>query len=308
MTAFPVRIGIDELSTGSETCSGFAFFCLPEAYVDEFVSDGNAILSKTTMDAFHAKSYKRRFRAEYKAFVELIIEYIKKSPQSFVACRLFSLRVKRELSSFCYRVVEKAIGRSLGPEHTSIPVLQPYFLPLACLAALSRELAPRVRMRVEMDSHDSLMDLNQVVHETLGVQIEGAILLKGVYNGYAKTLHDRTPLLPDDGVTVLDDRASMMVQAADVIGNFAMAHMNAALGREGQATKAKSEIITEVMGDGISAFDPSGRLALDGENVVLTEDGGITFKAAWMIAKPPDDSSLMRDWPQDDGFLGRRQP
>lgn len=308
MTVFPVRIGVDEIATETQKCDGFTFFCLPEARVNGFTKDTEAILRSAGLKAFHGKEFRPQYAEPYKEFLSLAFTYLKQSLQSFAACRLFSTQVKSELAGFCDRLVEQAIGRSLGTDHSAVPILQPYFLPLASLAALSRELAPSVQMHVEMDSHTALKDLDQVVHEALGVQVHAATLLKGMYNGYAKKLHERTPLLPDDGVSVVGDEASVMVQAADVIGNFAMAHIFVRLGKDTPGRKAKSDALYEVLGsEELDAFEPGGQLTFSGNDLVLSKEGGITFKVAWVMTKPPTDPSLVKDWPVDDGFLGRGQ-
>lgn len=307
MKAFPVRIGVDELSTGSDALAGFSFFCVPDVFVAKFEEEARGILKKTKMETFHAKDYKRRFEPEYKEFVRLIAHYVKKSPQALVACRLFSEACRNELAQFCNRLVSESIGKAIAPRNPAVELLQPYFFPLACLAALSRTLAPNVLVRIEMDSHQALKELNQVVHEALGVKINASTLLKGLYNGYAKGLHERTPLLPDDGVAVRDDESSMLVQAADVIGNFAMAHVKARMGQGGNATKAKSQILTDVLGDDVGAFDPAGRMEIEDGVLALVDEGGFTFRMDWVITKGPDDPKLMEDWPDDDGFLGKNK-
>jgi len=305
MTAFPVRIGADEIATETQKCDGFTFFCLPERYVADFARDVQSILKDAGLASFHGKEFRPKQEGAYKAFLSLAFDYMRKLPQSFATCRLFSPTVKAELLAFCDRNVDGAVGQSLGQGHPAVTILQPYFLPLACLAALSRELAPEVLMRVEMDSHTSLKDLNQSVHQVIGIQIDAATILKGLYNGYAKSLGPRTPLLPDDGVTVLDDEASVMVQAADVIGNFAVAHMFVRLGKATSGRVAKARLLESVTGDEINAFDPAGKLALAGEDLVLMHEGAITFRVAWEITKGPADPGLMKNWPKDDGFIGK---
>lgn len=308
MTVFPVRIGVDEIATETQKCDGFTFFCLPEAHVSSFTKETKKVLKSAGLEVFHGKDFQPKHAEPYKKFLSLAFTYLKKSPQSFAACRLFSARFKSELAGFCDRFVEKAVGKSLGAGHSAVPILQPYFLPLASLAALSRELAPSVQMHVEMDSHESLKDLDQVVHETLGVQVDAATLLKGMYNGYAKGLNERTPLLPDGGVSVLDDEASVMVQAADVIGNFAMAHIFVRLGKDTTRRKAKSDVLYDydVLGsEELDALKPRGRLTFSGNDLVLSKEGAITFKVAGVIIEPPTDPSPMKHWPIDDRFLGK---
>jgi hypothetical protein len=304
MAAFPVGIGTDEIATETQKMDGYTFYCLPQQNVSEFTKDTQSILKTAGLDGFHGKEFRPQHAGAYRDFVGLAFEYLKKSPQSFAACRLFSAKVKTELASFSNRLVEGAVGKSLAPGHSSIAVLQPYFFPLACLAVLSRELAPEVEMHVEMDSHTSLKELDQQVHQMLGVPIPAATLLKGLYNGYAKQLHPRTPLLPDDGVVVLEDEASALIQAADVIGNFATAHMFVRVGKATSGRVAKSQILEAVLGSDINVFDPAGKVLLSGQDLVLADDGSLTFRIAWEITKPPEDPKLMEGWPKDDGFIG----
>jgi len=306
MSAFPVRIGIDEIATETQMCDGFTYFCLPERFAPEFARETQTKLRAASLSAFHGKEFRSKDSGAFRDFLVLAYDHLKKSPQSFAACRLFSPKVKAQLKSFCDRSVKLTIEKSVGIGHRSIEILQPYFLPLACLAALARELGPEMVMRVEMDSHRTLRDLNESVHQASGVDIDAATLLKAAYNGYAKYLHTRAPLLPDDGVIVLDDQHSVIVQAADVLGNFAMAHIFVLLGKATPGRKAKSDIVRAVFGREADVFDPTGKLTFVGNDLVLLQEGGITFSVAWKITTLPDDAELMKDWPVEDGFLGRR--
>ena len=307
MTAFPVRIGVDEIATGTQKCDGFTFFCLPEHRGTEFSESAWAIRDGHGLPGFHGAEFKhKKHAAAYHEFLTLAYGDMRQFPQSFAACRLFSASTKQKLKTFCDNAVTQAIAQAISPSHPSAETLQPYFLPLACLAALSRELAPEVQIRVEMDSHSSFADLDETAHTAHGVDIPAGSILKGLYNGYATELHERTPLLPDDGVTVLQDESSAMIQAADVIGNFAMAHMFVLLGKETPGRLAKSEILQAVFGDDVNEFDPAEKLTFSGDDLILTEEGSITFSVAWGATKPLAKPELMKNWPEDDGFLGRK--
>lgn len=295
---------MDEVATETHKCDGFAFFCLPEAFVDDFTSETKKLLTAGNLPSFHGKKYKTAHEPVYRDFLSLAYTFLRKSPQAFTACRLFSENIKADLLGFSERVVKKSIEKTVGVGHPSVGLLQPFFLPLASLAAVSRELAPSVEMRIDMDEHSSFGDLSADAHHAAGAPIKASALLKGMYNGYAKSLHARTPLLPDDGVRVMKDSKSALIQAADVIGHFAMNYMFMRLGHTSQKRIAKATILADVFGDDIHAFDPTGKTTLADNDFILVNDGSVTFKTFWEITKPPVDPALMKDWPKDDGVLG----
>lgn len=287
MKPFPVRIGLDEVATETQKCDGFAFFCLPEAFVPEFAAETSRLLDAGGLPGFHAKKFKAAHAAAYRDFLSLAHAFIRRSPQAFAACRLFSDKVKANLLEFGDRVVKGSVEKALGAGHPAVQLLRPYFLPLASLAVLARELAPSVEMRVEMDEHSSFANLGGAAHHAGPVAVTAGTLLKGLYNGYAKGLHARTPLLPDDGVKVMRDSKSALIQAADVIGNFAMAHMFARLGDTSKKRTAKASILVDAFGSDVDAFDAGGKATLAGNDFVLVNDGSFTFKAGWQIVTPP---------------------
>jgi len=84
-----------------------------------------------------------------------------------------------------------------------------------------------------------------------------------------------------------------------------VAHMFVLLGKETTGRKAKAAILRAVAGDEVNAFDPAAKLTFSRNDLILAEEGAITFKVAWAITDPPDDPELMENWPHDDGFLGR---
>lgn len=237
-------------------------------------------------------------------FLSLARGFLRKSPQAFTACRMYSKKIRAELLEFGDRVVKRAIEKALGPGHASVGLLQPYFLPLASLAAVSRELAPSAEVHVDMDEHSSFGDLSAVAHQVGGTSIKAATLLKGIYNGYAKRLHERTPLVPDDGVKVMKDSRSALIQAADVIGHFAMNYLFMRLGHTSKKKVLRAKIMVDAFGSDVEAFDPTGKAILTNNDFMLAQEGSFTFKVAWEIAKPPAAAELMKDWPRDDGRLG----
>ena len=103
---FPVRIGVDEIGTETQTCEGWNYFCLPERYVADFTKDAQSILKKSKIKGFHAKKFKPKFSTEYKEFLVLIRNYISKSPQALAVNTLLSAKIKEEFLLFGHRVLK----------------------------------------------------------------------------------------------------------------------------------------------------------------------------------------------------------
>jgi len=310
MTVFSVRIGVDEIATRTQKCEGFTFFCLPEQRVGDFEKEAIKILNDAGLEGFHGYKFNSgdtNCIKAYKDFLTLVSTYLNSNLQSFAVCRFFSSVSKKELSDICDTYVTKEIGMHIGSNPIFAKTIKPYFFRLACLAAVSRELAPEVQMCVEMDTHDSLKNLNKMINNAGSDPVDIATVLKDLYNIYAKDLHSRTPVLPNDGIKVLDDNDSIMVQAADVIGNFAMANIFLNLGKKISGNlEFKVKIFKEVFGDNVSAFDPGNKLTLCGDDFIISDvKGSLTFKIRFVITKQPKDPEYMKGYPQDDGFLGK---
>lgn len=289
MTAFPVRIGVDEIATETQKCDGWTYFCLPEAYVAGFAADAKAIIHASSLHAFHGKKFKVGHNAEYRAFLKLIRKYQEKSLQSLSVNTLLADSMKTDVEAFGLRILTKSLEKAGVAPGPAVELLSPYVAPLLSLARIASDLGPNLVMRVEMDDCEQLQDLDQPVHEVHGVPISGHVLLKGMYNGYAKMQFPKAPLLPDNGVHVMRDSKSFLIQAADVIGNFSMAYVFVKLGKKSKSKEAKAALIEEVWGDSIDAFDFSSQVSLVGEDLVLNDgQGAITFRIGWAMTKGPD--------------------
>ena len=289
MTAFPVRIGVDEIATETQKCDGWTYFCLPESFVADFSTEAKAIIDASVLHVFHGKKFKVGHNAEYQAFLRLIRKYQEKSLQTLSVNTLLADTMKNDLEAFGFRILTKALAQAGVSPDAAVALLSPYVAPLLSLARIAGELGPNLIMNVEMDECEQLKDLEEAVHEVLGVAISGHVLLKGMYNGYAKKQFPKAPLLPDNGIHVMRDSKSFLIQAADVLGNFSMAYVFVKLGKKSKSKEAKAALIEEVWGDTIDAFDFSSQVSLAGEDLVLNDgQGAITFRIGWTMTKGPE--------------------
>jgi len=126
----------------------------------------------------------------------------------------------------------------------------------------------------------------------MGVNITAGTFLKSIYNGYAKKQFPKAPLLPDNGVTTMPDARSFLIQAADVIGNFTMAHTFVKLGRTSKSKEAKAVLIDDVFHNLIDASDWSSNVTLVGNDLALAPGAAsIKFQMGWMKKAESKESS-----------------
>ena len=297
---FPIVVGQDDTATENRTIDGFTFFFLPKAYHDEFVTRTAALLDRLPFGSFHGKKYKSACRDGYADFLRLAYGFIAKSPQAMFVLRVYSPEVKQNIRAFGDRVVADAVHQSAAAD-SAAGMIVPYFEPLAALATVASTLAPNVVMEVKMDRDSGYAGLNSgVTTSSSGSDGDGAgevalhRLIRATYNAYAAELSADTPQLAANGIRVSRSSQSPMIQAADVMGNFAKAALQVRLGHNGRKHIEKTEILREVLGEQFDGLDNlADKLELDDQDVKLREPGAISFKVGWVITRPPDDRALL---------------
>jgi len=291
----PVRVGVDDIATETQLCEGWTYFFLPEVFVAEFTREAREILDNSKLHAFHGKKFKTGFTSEYHDFLQLIRKYYRKSLQTLGANELLSAGFKTKLQESGNRLLVGALREAGVQSEAAVKVLTPYIAPLFTLARVADGLGPNIEMRVEMDESEQLHDLSQHVHEVSGRPIPAQVLLKAMYNGHVKKQFPKAPQLPDAGVSVMEDTKSLLIQAADVIGNFSMAYVFVKLGKKSKSKEAKAALIEGVFADIIDRFDISGQVRLSGNDLELAEGkAAISFRMGWKLVKKPDPDRLRK--------------
>lgn len=286
---FPVTIGVDEIATETQECSGFTIFCLPDAFVPQFASDARAILSRyPDLHGFHGKKYKQGHEAAYRDFLTLIRRTTSQSLQAGASNVLLSRAAMSDLTQFADRVLTKALDGSGVPTEPALTILRPYAHRVLMLARELRELGPDISATLHIDDGEELKSLATVTHSVGTTPIKASVLLKAVYNGYAAAKHTNAPRLGDDAVNVMRDGKSFLIQAADVLGNFSMNHVFVKLGKASKKREAKARLIEEIYGDLIDPLDLSGAIALREEDLVLAPDqASLRFRLRWVETETP---------------------
>ncbi len=279
---FPVRIGVDDIATGTQKCDGWTYFCLPEVYAADFARDAKHLLDSSGLDAFHGKDFKVEHVDIYREFLIIIRRFLDMSLQTFAINVLLSAEFKAQLQQFADHLIPRVLIEADITDPEAISILSPYGPPLFTLARIADGLALKSEMQVELDEHDQLRDLDQYLQKTDGSPVPAHVILKGLYNGYAKKRFLKTPLLPDYGVRVMPDTDSFLIQAADVVGNFSMAFIFKTLGRSSYRTEARAGLIEEVFGQRFKFPDFKSKLTLSEKDIHLNDGAGeLRFSIRW---------------------------
>jgi len=274
-------VGADDFATGGQECAGWTYFILPERFYFDFVKQGKAILAKTKLPAFHGKEYKSHFKTEYGDFLGLIMDYSTKSLQTLGMNMLLSRKCKTDLEAFSKRVIAKSYKLAGICDKKVIKAIQQYVTPLFSLLRATQDLGPNFAMQVELDSDNKFKDLDSLSFISNGQTITAKWLLERTLNAYRKKCFPNSPIFNRGIVTCLDDENSIMVQAADVMGNFSMAYTFVQLGKATTGRKEKANLMKHVFGKYVEKFDFSKHMKLQGDDIVLNDDGFLDFRFGW---------------------------
>ncbi len=263
-------------------CDGWTYFCLPDVYISDFAQEAENIIKSSRLHGFHGKKYTNQFQDEYREFLKLIRRYGDKSLQTRSACILFAKNYKQQLLAFGTDTLSASLVRSDVKPEIAIKYLFPYVPPLLSLARLLPELGPNITMCVEMDDCGQANNIEQHVQQTDGNLVTGQDLLNKMYNKYAAEKASTTPSLSPNGITVMNDTKSFLIQAADVLGNFSMAYTFMKLGNESKSRKARAALIEEVFGDRMSEIGISKQVSFNGDDLVLNDgQESIVYHLGW---------------------------
>jgi hypothetical protein len=282
---FQICAGIDDIATETRKCSGYTIFGLPQSLTTAFEVETKAILARHGMTAFHAKEFRPHLRQAYTEFLTLIHGTLGSSLQAFARSTLIADHLVNQLESHGQSNLETALQTANVPRDPAVAILTPYIMPLRLAALAAKDLGPSVAMTVAIDESSDLKDLRTPVNQVMGVPIRAETILRAVYLGYQKSVYQSAPTLNVGGVIVQPDHQSALIQAADVLGNFAMASVFVSLGCGTSGRVAKATMMSSVFGNSYVPPDLVTKLAVQkGDLLIQPPNGAIKFGAHWELA------------------------
>ena len=283
-------VGVDEARTGTQLIDGWSYVLLPAALLPFFENSAASILKNSSLKSFHAKDFTRHYKAEYLDFLSAIRECAMRSPTSLMCVALNSNDSKdswkKEFAGFRDSLVEK-VYKGIGLDSQEIKDVSKELVgPLFQFQELSDSYCfpdgLKVRFVIDGDRKKNLLsklagsmkvqsDLKLILPE---IPVGASCILNLFYEKYRLRQFPNSPPLDVDGIKVLWDQQSYLIQAADVFGNFTLSYLFKCLGKTSKANDLKASLYYEVFQNEIQTLgDFTDDLEMRGDDLIKKTDG-----------------------------------
>lgn len=261
-------VGADDFGTETQECDGWTYFALPSNRVGAFEDAGRALLKKHGLNIFHGKKYLSYQKEAYQDFLLLIREELREN--AICSSILFSREHRVELFDFARREIPNVISRKKPEYSDSEEMIVPYASVLFSAINILNSLGPNRRVQLFLDEHTSLPVIDEAG--------EIIALLSKVIEAYRQAKFPSSPVFLNCPVRKIKAKQSILIQAADVLGNLFIALVYTVLGDTSKKRAEKAELFCEVWGFSVSDFDLSSKVELNGKDFKLKEGGFFAFK------------------------------
>jgi hypothetical protein len=258
--------GIDDVATQTRSIAGWAYFLLPEIESTAWRLETRLLLRRYCLRRFHAKDFNPSAQAPFLEFLKRIREYRERDDTSRIACSFNTPRWNNAALKFADDVTPKILRRFQARSTDFQKTAKALFPPLRALQKLTAAFPLHVKLRVEIDEDSRIKILGSRTVVVQGKTISDEQFLEKVYQAYRKAFFPNCPLLVKNGISVLKDSKSPMIQAADVVGNFMASYIYMKLGDKNQDRTLKGKMFERVFGDALSGKQFHENLKIAGQH------------------------------------------
>lgn len=186
---------------------------------------------------------------------------------------------KSQFAAFAQQIIGSVLGALNISDNALAKQLLKVTPPIWTLLRLVRLVGPSVSMSLEIDADSTIAALPASIVEIANVHRTGTEVLARLANAYSGKVFWTSPRLAPDGssISIIPSERSFMVQAADVVGNFALADACHTLGMPGEGRRVKSEIFRRVFGVKENLVQLA---SISGTEIELLAAGHIKFVAS----------------------------
>lgn len=263
--------GIDEIGTMNADCSGWTIVSIDHLLLSKFNENAEQILKKSKLSVFHGKKIQRKKRAAYVNFLMLIKEMLE-SGSGFASCTLLGRDWKSEFDAFCKNVIGDSFA-NVGIQNEKITDASwKLAAPLFTYQRLAHGNCQGGSTIIYIDRHAFFDELNSSVLQIAEVEISSHLPIISALRAYGRERFPNAPEVKPDGITICADEDSFLVQAADIIGNFATAYAFKQLGKQSNTNELKCSIFEEVFHDILDLNSFPSMLQINGEDLALDAD------------------------------------
>lgn len=269
-----LTVGIDEIATETQLSSGWCYFFIRNNEFLNMKSEVDALLKTANLRSFHAKKFKESETTYYENFLQIIRKYIQDSNPSIISSILNNPSWNDEYIRFCEKLFSEVL-QTVGANHSDfINVLKRFIPPLFQLQSLTRKLEGEYEFFIEIDSDDVKERYPFLKTKIKGYEFNSSFFLEKFLNHYQNVQFPGSPRLAKDGLQVIKDQRSILIQAADTIGNFSNAYIFYKLGNKSKKRVLKGKIFNDVFGDRFSHVDFNKEIEMVNNNDLKLKKNG----------------------------------
>lgn len=272
------QVGIGEFGTATNRGEGWAVVSLADAEAAVLAARAPALLGGR-IAKFHGIEFTREAAAQYRDFLELLKDCCRAGPGAFIACSLNHEAWRAEFTAFADRVLaDTLLAAGVPLDEARRAALREVVPPLFTYLRVASQVGGECTASIVLDKCDATADFNEATVAVYGHPYSLAHLAGVLYRAYRRQRFQRSPQVTRDAVRVCSDDDSFLVQAADVVGNFATAYIFSRLRKKTQAGDLKASIFRDVFADcGIDDFDHAAKFEVSGHDLRLKHSGAHTF-------------------------------
>lgn len=266
--------GIDETASETQTSEGWTYCVLTNSALKDLVADHQSIVARGTIKGFHGKKFKTHLEQEYRDFLTAVRTRSEDSAFRLLALKLMDETWKAEFVPFIKRVVPNAIATAGLTNPSAVAAITKLMPAIAELQRLMRDVGSSHNLAMEIDRDSITEGLPTLTFARGATQASAEKILRGLYAGFAKHNHPDSPAMSPAGIKVVSDTKSVIVQAADVFGNFALAHASSISGHGSKKLALKSKIFTDIFGDHLTGSSAAASVSLSSNKELTIAQSG----------------------------------
>lgn len=240
--------GIDEIATETQVSEGWCYFILSQTDFAKLEAEARAVLSSSKIGAFHAKKFTPAEHAAYTKFLKIIKKYLENSAPSLCSCTLNNLQWKGNFIDFCNKVTNTVFAEVGVTEKELIDVTKEFVPTMFTLQRLISDFVGTNEITLDIDNDTIKQKLPNVSTVIKGRKFSVSFLLEKLFNAYRMKQFPDCPLMISNGISVMNDAASIAVQTADVIGNFSTSFIYYKLGNKSKKRILKGQLFESIFG------------------------------------------------------------
>jgi hypothetical protein len=232
--------GIAEISNGAPLAPGWSYFVAPAIAIPEFCKRAARLLSNGLRN-FHHSSFNDSNAAAFEQFLRLIRETLDQHERSLVQVVSNGSPWMNELSANSSRVVAGSFAAAGVTDRGIIAVAQKCAPPIFAIQRMLQPTNDHVDLRLEIAENSTTVPFASLQLLMRLRTVKAARILAAAFNSHGSS---ESPMLNRDGggIAILPGEQSWLVQASDVVGNFASMSASPDRGR-------RIEIFHAVFGD-----------------------------------------------------------